>query len=227
MDLEIEIPSDGLLALDRRTFDADGRLVVTGCTLTAAQVNPYLGKEVPDFDKLGLDPEAVYQFYRDPQALRDAVPLFEGQPLMIDHVAVSAAEPHQQMIVGTVRDCEWRDGKVIGTLNVWDAGAIRDIETNARRDLSVGYYYRPVMKAGTAPSGEAFDGRMVDLRPNHVALVSQGRVAGAMVADAALRRRRAERVVTVDTATALRIAAEQRSRAHPLEHLIPGIGRLR
>jgi len=190
LDLEIEIPTHRgrlqrgrALAFDRRTYDRDGRLTVTDCVISAAQVNPYVGREITDADKLGLDPDRMYALYRDPAALKAAVPLFNGVPLLIDHVAVTAESPKQQFVVGTARDCEWLDGKVVGTLNVWDADAIRGIELDLQRDLSAGYHYRPEVQAGTTPDGERFDVRMVDIVPNHVALVAQGRVQGAMVGD--------------------------------------------
>lgn len=188
MDLEIEIPDSRPLALDRRSYDPDGRLTVTGCVISAAQVNPYIGREIPDGDTLGLDPDRMYNLYRDPAALKAATKLFDGVPLLIDHAAVSAADPKQLLVVGTVRDCEWRDGKVSGTLNVWDADAIRGIESNLQRDLSAGYRYVCKMTPGRTADGEEFDGRMVSIIPNHVALVTQGRVFGAMVGDAAPRR---------------------------------------
>ena len=178
--IEIEIP----IAADRRAYDPDGRLSVTGCTITAAQVNPYLGHEIPEFEALGLDPDRIYYLYRDAAALKTAVPLFDGIPLLIEHAPVTAADPKQQLVVGTVRDSAWRNNKVVATLSVWNQEAIDGIKSNARRDLSCGYRYTPRMTPGTTPNGETFDGRMLDIVPNHCALVDTGRVSGAMVADA-------------------------------------------
>jgi uncharacterized protein len=187
LDIEIEIPRGGGFAFDRRTVDRDGRMTITDCTLTTASVCPYIGSEIPDWEKLGLVGDRVYQLYRDPVALKAAVPLFDGQPLLFDHVPVSADQPQQQMIVGTIGDARWSAGKVIGTVTVWDSDAIQGIESNMRRDLSVGYYYVPDMTPGRTPAGEQFDGRMRGpLAINHIALVPQGRVAGAMVADEAV-----------------------------------------
>lgn len=185
VELEVEFPPCGL-AFDKRTYSRDGWLQVTDCVISAAQVNPYQGSEVPGYDALGLEPNRVYRLYRDATALKAAVPKFNGIPLLADHAAISADDPKQQLIVGTVSDCRWSDGKVVGTVSVWVADAIRGIEQNLQRELSAGYHYRPVLQAGVAPNGDRYDIVMRDIVPQHVALVQVGRVDGAMVADSAL-----------------------------------------
>jgi len=45
------------LALDRatvRTKDEDGRLKVAVTNISKANICPYMGKEIPDYQKLGL-----------------------------------------------------------------------------------------------------------------------------------------------------------------------------
>jgi 8-oxo-dGTP pyrophosphatase MutT (NUDIX family) len=61
------------LAFDRasvRRMDQDGRLRVEITNISKAVVNPYQGKEIPDCEALGLDPEKVYQLLRDPGRTR-------------------------------------------------------------------------------------------------------------------------------------------------------------
>ena len=43
-----------------RSYDANGHLIVDSTVITKAAVNPYYGKEIPDYESLGLDPEKVY-----------------------------------------------------------------------------------------------------------------------------------------------------------------------
>lgn len=194
MKRDIEIICDGeeisvvtdRLALDRRSYDVDQRLHVSDCILTAAQVNPYMGAEIPSSEAMGLKPDQIYMLYRTPEALKAAVSLFENLPLMIDHVVVSASDPKQQYICGTVSNARWSNGQILGDIAVWDQSAIDLIESGRQRDLSAGYRYVANMTPGTAPDGTRFDGSMLDLRPNHLALVVEGRVAGAMVGDSAL-----------------------------------------
>jgi hypothetical protein len=54
--------------------------------------------------------------------------------------------------------------------------------------LSSAYRYRAVMEAGNF-EGEHYDGRMVDLVGNHVALVPVGRAGADVALDSSLRRR--------------------------------------
>jgi hypothetical protein len=78
-----------MLALDRttsgRTYDLDGRLRVEASRISKAAVNPYLGREIPDFATLGLDPSRTYQLLRDPDELRCAAPTFNNLPLLSQH----------------------------------------------------------------------------------------------------------------------------------------------
>jgi Uncharacterized protein conserved in bacteria (DUF2213) len=68
------------LAFDRasvRTYDRDGRLHVETSNISKAAVNPYIGREIPDYKALGLDPDRVYQLLRDPDELAEAAPSAE------------------------------------------------------------------------------------------------------------------------------------------------------
>jgi Uncharacterized protein conserved in bacteria (DUF2213) len=73
------------LAFDRasvRTYDRDGRLHVETSNISKAAVNPYIGREIPDYKALGLDPDRVYQLLRDPDELAEAAPSAEiGDPV--------------------------------------------------------------------------------------------------------------------------------------------------
>jgi hypothetical protein len=168
----------------QRSFDADGRLHVTGAIISAAVVSPYFGAEIPDFESTHLDPSRTYQLLRDPDELRKAAATFNGIPILSTHVPVSASDHQPRLVVGAVgTDCEFSDSYLTASLTIWAQGAIDGIEDGTCRDLSCGYRYTPVLRPGTF-EGARFDGRMTDLRANHVALVSAGRVAGAVIGDA-------------------------------------------
>jgi hypothetical protein len=185
-------------------------------------VNDYAGVEIPNYQALGLEAHRLYKVYRDPVALRAAVPLFDGLPLIVEHSVVTAAN-FDRVPVGSIHDCRFESGRVLGSVSVWPQSVIDDIETKVRSDLSAGYAYRPVLGAGRTPDGEAFDLRMADIRPQHVALVVEGRVEQAQVADTALHRC-AWRVVTLDEA--LRLARAPREQS-AFERAVPGYDRLR
>lgn len=211
------------LAFDRRTVDADGRMSVTNCKLTKAVVNEYLGSEIP---APNLDPNRIYRMYRDPQALREAVNkgLFENQPLMSTHIAVSSLDPQKFYTVGSVSNATWKDNAVYADLMIWDQEAIDRVKDGSQKEISVGYRYTAIMKPGTV-DGEHFSGRMAGpIEPNHISLVSTARVGpDCVVADSAMP------VFANDTAGTLKRIEYQERQARerdPISKLIPGYFRL-
>jgi uncharacterized protein len=122
---------------------------------------------------------------RDPAELARALPSFNALPVLMRHVPVSAADHRPEDTVGaTGTDAAFDGVDLTNSLVLWSADAISAVETGRQRDLSVGYRFRAVMEAGTF-RGERYVGRMVGLSANHLALVADGRVIGAMIGDAA------------------------------------------
>ena len=180
------------IALDRSpgwTFDRDGRLRVAESTLTKSSVNGYLGSEVPDHERLGLDPRKIYKVWRRPDELEKAVGSFNGLPLMARHIAVSAADHKHADTVGTTgTSARFAAPYLRNGLTIWTADAIRGVEDGSCRELSCAYAYKPVMRSGRAPGGDSYDIEMTRIEGNHVALVERGRVGPeAVVGDGALR----------------------------------------
>ena len=177
------------IALDRasvRTTDSDGHMHVASSIISAAAVNEYLGAEIPDFEKLGLDANRRYKLYRDPAELEKGAPSLHGKPLLIIHRPQSADDHDREVVVGSVSNPVWDDPRLKGELAIWDGEAIDGINSGEQKSLSAGYQYVPVMTSGTTPVGEAYDGVMTNIEFNHVALVTEPRVAGAMVGDSAI-----------------------------------------
>lgn len=169
-----------------RSFDSFGRMHVTNCRISKANVCPYLGREIPNSSALGLEPNKVYKLYRDPKELEKAAPEFANQPLLMFHAGVTANDSKKEITVGTIGNVSF-DGTYLVTdkLSVWDRAGIRMIETEDARELSPSYKYRAVMSSGITPEGIAYDGVMVDIHPNHIALVHEGRTGpDVLVADA-------------------------------------------
>lgn len=177
-----------MLALDRslRTFDRDGRLHVESCNISKANVCPYLGREIPNCAELGLDPNRIYQLYRDPAELFAAADSFRNLPLLIEHVPISAEAPQRALWCGTIgSDVRFEAPYLKSSVSVWTAEAIRLIETRGKEELSSSYHYVADMTPGISPDGVHFDGSMRNLQANHVALVFRGRAGSdVVVADA-------------------------------------------
>ena len=168
-----------------RHYDDNGFLIVDSTIITKAAVNPYYGKEIPNYESLGLDPEKIYNMLRDPAELEKGMHTLGEKQLLIKHIFVSADEPQKESIAGTIgSNLEMVGNDVKGSLTVWDKEAINLIESGKLAELSASYFYDPVMKSGTF-NGERYDGIMTNIRGNHVALVERGRIGrDALVADA-------------------------------------------
>jgi len=166
-----------LMAFDRsaRTIDQDGNLHVEVTNISKATVNPYRGQEIPGWQSLGLEPDRVYQMLRAPEELERAAPTFNNLRLMSRHVPVSAADPQEDLVAGTTgTDARFEAPFLVNSLTVWRAEDIALIDSREKCELSCGYYYDPVMEPGTYESLH-FDGKMTNIRGNHVALVIEGR----------------------------------------------------
>lgn len=174
------------LAFDRsmRSKDGNGHLIVERTVLSKAAVNPYYGKEIPGFEKLGLDPDRVYYMLRDPLELERAAKTFSKKQLLIKHIPVDSSEPQKEYTIGAIgSDITFEDGRLFGDLCVWDGYAINLIEEEKMEELSAGYGYTPDMTPGEF-EGQYFDGVMRNIFGNHVALVERGRIGrDAIISD--------------------------------------------
>lgn len=175
------------LAFDRsaRRIDADGRLHVDRSHISKATVSPYYGKEIPGFDTLGLQADKVYKLLRDPVELERGAETFARLPILSEHVPVTVDAPRPDLVVGAIgSEIKFNSPYLDADICVWDARAIAGIETDKVRELSCAYRYVPVMEAGEF-DGQAYDGRMTEIRGNHLALVEVGRAGSdVVVADA-------------------------------------------
>ncbi len=176
------------MALDRsaRRTDVDGRLHIDLSHISKSNVCPYYGREIPGWQSLGLDEGAVYRLYRDPVELERGASTFNNLPILSHHVPVtvdSMLEDAEQkkLIIGTIgSDVAFNAPYLDASLCFWDATAIASIATDAVRELSCAYRYKPVMEPGEI-DGQAFDGRMTEIRGNHLALVEVGRAGSDVV----------------------------------------------
>lgn len=182
------------LAIDRmgsvRTFDADGRLRVEKTPISKANICGYFGREIPDAAKLGLNPETTYRMLRDPEELKKGAATFNGIPVLDDHPAsparVTADNPQKDIVVGSAMNATTFNAPYLeNALVIWDGALIDKIKSGQQRELSCGYDYTPDMTPGTY-DGQPYDGRMTDIRGNHIALVEKGRAGpDVLVADTA------------------------------------------
>lgn len=171
-------PRASRCAFDRasvRSYDQDGRLHIAVSNMAREAIDQYLGEEIPNWDKLGLEPKRIYKVYRPAEELEKAVPTFNNLPILRDHIPVSAEAPQQELVIGsTGTDAVFEDGFIRNSAVIWVADDIDDIESETKREWSPGYYYTPIVENGNF-NGVAYDVVMRDIVGNHVALVDEGR----------------------------------------------------
>lgn len=170
------------LAFDKsvsfRWHDADGRLHVDKSNLTRVQVAPYYGREIPDYEKLGLDPEKIYQGYRPAEELGDAETIKSviGIPIQLNHHLDYPDDPATDTRVGSTGDQAEFDGTYLSnSLHIQNEDAIRRIKDGSMSELSLAYSYDPDFKSSGEYEGQKYDFTMRNIRGQHLALVEKGR----------------------------------------------------
>ena len=182
------------VALDKspsnRSIDDNGHMHVGLSHISKANVCPYWGSEIPDSEALGLEPNKEYKLYRDADELAAAAATSNGKPVLLEHIPDTADDPQRDIRCGsTGTDASWNAPYLDNTLVIWDADAQQLIKTEEQSELSCCYHYDVIMEPGEI-DGVAYDGRMVNLRFNHVALVPEGRAGpDVRVADSRLEVR--------------------------------------
>lgn len=162
-----------------RRFDQDGVLHVAANKISKSNVCPYTGQEIMkgalNGDSLNLDPNGIYNLYRDPKELEKGAATFNGKPLLRRHVPHNVEQYDPKDVVGSIgSDAAFSAPYLTASLSVWNADAIAGIKQGAQRELSCSYRYNADMTPGTI-NGVAFMGVMRDIVANHVALVEAGR----------------------------------------------------
>lgn len=175
------------IALDRapenRRKDQDGRLHVVVNNISKAAVNPYLGKEIPGWKDLGLQPNQFYKLLRDPDELAKSAPTFDNLPILDKHQPVDVENHAPELVIGSLgTDNAFESPFLRNSLVLWAKDAVDDVEAERRKELSAGYRYKADMTPGVwAQTGERYDGVMRDIVGNHVALVKEGRAGPDVV----------------------------------------------
>lgn len=171
--------AEDALAFDKdsvRDFDRDGRLHISSTPISKASVDEYFGREIPNSEALGLEPDRKYRLLRDPEELKKGIETANNRPVMIKHIRQSAADPQKDKIVGsTGTDAEFAAPHVKNSMVIWDKEGIDGVNDNSRREISGSYHYVPDMTPGTW-EGQPYDGVIRNIEFNHFALVPEGRV---------------------------------------------------
>lgn len=173
-------------AVSQRRFDENGFLHVAVSCISKETVNEYYGSEIPGWQSLGLNPDAIYKGYRPGKELARGAATFNGLNILSKHVQDDASNPPKDLIIGSMgTDARFEAPYLKNSLIIKDAAAIarlniRDESQAKAREISASYRYQPIMKQGIF-NGKHYDFIMTDIRGNHIALVEAGRAGSDVV----------------------------------------------
>lgn len=164
-----------------RLIDRDRRMHVQESNISKANICDYFGREIPGWQKLGLERDKKYKMLRDPEELAKAASTFKRLPILAQHMPVTAETHVPELVIGTVgSDIRYEHPYLKADTAYWTGGAVGAINRDELKDLSSAYHYRPDMTPGEY-EGERYDGVMRDIVGNHVALVRKGRAGDDVV----------------------------------------------
>lgn len=167
----------------QRTIDDNEFTRVANCIITSTGVFEYLGREIPNYQSLGLDANQIYKLYRPADEIDKAKDTFKDMPLLDTHLVVYADDIPKSNVIGTLSSDINFDGKDLTcSIVLWDKEAVEQIETRGKKGLSAGYRYTPVVKSGVH-DGAVYDIIMTDLFANHVAHVENPRNTKSIIND--------------------------------------------
>jgi len=167
-----------MLAFDKnskRKIDANGYLHVSTSHISKETVNQYIGKSIPGWKELGLDPNKVYNCYRKGSELEAGAKTFDGLSILWGHKAESAEAPRIKDRIGNMGTDAKFDGTYLDNSLIFNTKkGIDAINSGERVELSCSYRWTPVVQSGTF-NGMAYDIIMTKIIGNHLGLVEEGR----------------------------------------------------
>jgi 8-oxo-dGTP pyrophosphatase MutT (NUDIX family) len=163
--------------LEKRSYDENGHLHVAESNLTKCTVSPYMGEEIPDAEKLGLDPKKKYQLLRAQDELEkpETIASFNGKPVLFQHKMATAVDFPTGLTIGsTGTEAKYEHPYLKNSLSIWPEYASQAVEAGDKSQLSAGYSYTADMTPGIH-DGTPYDGVMRNIRGQHIAIVNEGR----------------------------------------------------
>jgi uncharacterized protein len=118
--------------------------------------------------------------YRPPTEVgrADSVQGFAMRAVVDDHPrengSVVDATNMRRLSVGTVHNPAYKNGFIEADLHITDAATIEKVKSG-KVELSAGYFMDRDETPGVTPEGERYDFVQTNIRPNHVAIVDEGR----------------------------------------------------
>lgn len=173
----IFIFKDMRIALEKSTrkITPEGYLQVEA-VVARTGIQEYRGYELPNDCGYDFEPDKVYRIYRSPKEIFSPETLnsFLQKPVTNEHPhdvgGLVNAETATQKLVGVSGSKVYREGEQFKVaLTLYSANVINDVN-QGKIGISAGYTGDIVMKPGIAPNGQPYDGIVINMRGNHIAI---------------------------------------------------------
>lgn len=162
-----------LAVMDEKFVDGNGWVEVKDNPISKVGVFPYSGRQ------LGIDDDRIYQVLRPPEELGDpaCVESFKLIPWIDEHAMLGpdqmpAERKGVQGVIG--EDVFFKDGYLRANIKAFSS-TLAALISAGKRELSAGYRCVYDMTAGVW-NGQAYDAVQRQIRGNHLALVTEGRM---------------------------------------------------
>lgn len=179
-------------ALDSaRNTDINGYVTIKDVVITSATVHPYIGRSIPNYVALGLEPNKVYYLYRPLEEIIKSKDTFNSMPLLSDHLEISSNSENVPKIGTLGSDNRVQGNDLVSDITFWhqsDINKLEGVDSNGnaiykpKKGVSAGYRYTPVLESGVF-QGKRYDIRMTNLIANHVAHVERPRNESSIIHD--------------------------------------------
>lgn len=174
-----------------RMTDINGYVTIKDVIITSAAVHPYIGKSIPNWKVLSLDPAKIYYLYRPLEEIQKSKDTFNSMPLLSDHIEISSNSENVPKIgtLGSTNRIQGND--LLSDITFWhqsDINKLEGVDANGnplykpKKGVSAGYRYTPVLESGVF-NGKPYDIRMTNLIANHVAHVENPRNEVSIIQD--------------------------------------------
>ena len=167
------------MANNKKT-DMNGFDTYRDCKFFCEGIAQYLGKEIDQDGKLGLNPKGIYNVYRPKSeiAKKEFIESLNAKPLLDDHTVIGSADgmanPDSKREAGVLTEVKLVGNELQGRIDVWSPALIKKIR-DGKRELSLSYGCDFVARKGVF-KGEKYDFVQSNLRcGNHLALVDEAR----------------------------------------------------
>lgn len=161
--------------------------LIADALIARTGIQEYQGFELPQNIGVKIDSNRVYRIYRSPKEVFDPAALqsFTQKPVTNEHPhdvgGLVDANTATQKLVGVSGSQAVKNGdQILIPITLYQASTINDVD-QGKVGISAGYTADLKMVPGISPDGDPYDGEMINIRGNHIAICDVSAARGGQV----------------------------------------------